>query len=174
MTNPANRLDGIADVEQAVADLQRIEIERETMAHTLEHELADVRAAFTEPLADLDADIQGKRTRILDWLKDHKAQFDGPPRSQEFACGTIGYRLGQRYLKPLAKWNWKKVLTALIAAKAVGLIRIKPEVNRDALLASEKMLGADGLKQFGVRVVQDDNPFIETRREPASPAEATE
>jgi phage host-nuclease inhibitor protein Gam len=83
-----------------------------------------------------------------------------------FADGIVGYRLGQPHLKPLAKWTWKKVLDALEAAKEERFLRAKIDVDRGALLAAAEEIGAEILRdEYGLRVAQEDEPYIEITEE---------
>ena len=160
------KLTNIRDVERSVAELQRLTIEIDQEKSSIEEAKAEIDRAFGERIAELAADAEAERRMILEYLKAHKEEFDGPPRSVEFASGTIGYRLGQPRLKPLSKWTWEKVERAIVDARAEAYFRVQLQVNREALLADAEALGADGLRDFGLRVAQEDKAFIDVRREP--------
>lgn len=168
--NTGSSLRSLQDAELALMELQRLEIERDGVVNDIEAEKAEVMKLYAERLADLDADIQAERKNLMSFLKENKPLFDGPPRSFEFSAGTIGYRLGQRHLEPLSKWTWSKVLARLQATGRLAFIRQAPQVDREAIEAHEKTLGESGLKEIGLRMTQDDNAFIEIKREP-TPAE---
>ena len=46
-----------------------------------------------------------------------------------------------------------------------NFIRRTPEVDREQLLAQKDDFGSDGLRSMGLRVVQDDKPFVDIKRE---------
>jgi phage host-nuclease inhibitor protein Gam len=155
-----------AEVERAMSELQRLTIAREGYVNKVEQEQAAIAAQYAPLIADLDSDLAVERKALEQYLKDNKSEFDGPPRSLQFASGTIGYRLGMPRLKPLAKTSWDKVLDLLIAGGREVFIRRNLEPNREALLASADDLGEETLKSYGLRKVQDDSPFIEVTRLP--------
>jgi phage host-nuclease inhibitor protein Gam len=149
-----------------MSELQRLTIAREGYVNKVEQEQAAVAAQYAPLIADFDADMAVERKALEQYLKDNKVEFDGPPRSMQFASGTIGYRLGMPRLKPLARFTWEKVINLLIAGGHESYIRRNPEPNREALLEIADDLGAETLKSFGLRKVQDDSPFIEIARLP--------
>ena len=155
-----------ADVERSLSELQRLTIARDMLVTKIEQDQAAVAAQSAPMLAEMDSDIAFERKALEQYLKDNKAEFDGPPRSLQFASGTIGYRLGMPRLKPLARFTWDKVRDLLLAGGREVFIRRNPEPNREALLASADDLGEETLKSFGLRKVQDDSPFIEVARLP--------
>ena len=153
----------LRDVEKSLAGLVQLTLRRNFFINELEGKIADMREQYGEELADLSSDIKAEEKYILEYLAAHKADFDGPPRSVELPAGTIGYRLGQPRLKPLAKWTWDKILETLQADKAECYLRVKTEVDREALLADAEAQGADVLKGWGLKTVQDDKPFIDLK-----------
>jgi phage host-nuclease inhibitor protein Gam len=162
----SGQLKTIQEVERSLAELQRLEIELDGVTNAMEADKAAVAERFAPQLADLAGDILAERKLINTYLDTHKADFDGPPRSVAFASGTVGYRLGQPHLKPLSKWTWDKVLKVLVDARAERYFRVQCREDREALLADAEALGTEGLRAFGLRVVQDDRAFVDVNREP--------
>jgi phage host-nuclease inhibitor protein Gam len=162
----SGQLKTLQDAERSLAELQRLCIELDGVTNAMEADKAAVAERFAPQLADLAGDILAERKLLNTYLDTHKADFDGPPRSVQFASGTIGYRLGQPHLKPLSKWTWEKVLKALVAAKAERYFRVQVREDREALMADAETLGAEGLREIGLRVTQDDKAFVEVNREP--------
>ena len=83
----------------------------------------------------------------------------GTAKSKQLNAGTLGFRLGQPSLKTMAKLTWEKVLEILQVNKMKKFIRVKTEVDKQALLASG--LDAESLKGFGVRIVQEERFFYD-------------
>jgi phage host-nuclease inhibitor protein Gam len=160
----SGHLKTLQDAERSLAELQRLCIELDGVTNAMEADKAAVAERFAPQLADLAGDILAERKLLNTYLDTHKADFDGPPRSVQFASGTIGYRLGQPHLKPLSKWTWEKVLSQLPCGSAY--LRQRTEVDKEKLLADAETLGAEGLREIGLRVTQDDKAFVEVNREP--------
>jgi phage host-nuclease inhibitor protein Gam len=97
----------------------------------------------------------------------------GPGKSRDLNHGRVGFRLGQPALKTLARWTWAKVLECLIHQRARTYIRVRHEVDREALIRSG--LDNEALKGFGVRVAQEERFYYElVERETVSVAGGTE
>jgi phage host-nuclease inhibitor protein Gam len=156
----------LADVERCLTELQRLTIERDLKTAALEKRQAAIAAEYGAVFAELDANIAVEQKALELYLKEHKSDFDGPPRSVQFVSGTIGYRLGMPRLKPVSRGSWEKVLQLLTDFPYNCYIRSTPEVDREALMADSDALGAEGLAKLGLRKVQDDSPFIEPARLP--------
>jgi phage host-nuclease inhibitor protein Gam len=155
----------LGDFENSLLIRKHAEIDLDEQRVAMEQELALVTASYSKRLTDLALKIKAQTARQMEYLEEHKADFDGPPRSIELPSGTIGYRLGQPRLAPISKWTWDKVLNHMLERGINNFIRRTPEVDREQLLAQKDDFGADGLKAIGLRVVQDDKPFVDVKRE---------
>ena len=154
----------LLDMQESLARRQALEIERDGLINEMERELAEVREKYGQDLAGAALQLEVEIKLQQAWMGAHKADFDGPPRSIDLPCGTIGYRMGKEHLKPLSKWTWEKVLENLQAMNP-AFVRNVPEVDREQLLAQKDDFGKDGLAALGLKVVQDDKPFIEIKRD---------
>lgn len=154
----------VKDFERSLARRQALEVDFDGMVNEMEREIAAVRDKYGQDLADLHVKVVMETGMQMAWMTANKATFDGPPRSITFACGTAGYRLGQEHLKPFSKWTWEKVLENLQVMNP-AFVRQVPEVNREQLLAQKDDFGKDGLAVLGLKVVQDDKPYIEIKRD---------
>lgn len=143
---------------------QYLQIELRRVMTMMEGEIANIKASYGQEIANLQLQIESETKAQFAWMKEYKRYFDGPPRSIEFTAAVVGYRLGQPHLKPLSKWTWAKVLEAIQRLNP-AFVRNIPEVDREQLLAQQDDFGADGLATFGVKVVQDDNPYIDIKEE---------
>ena len=156
----------VEEFAETLAQRQALEIELDGIRNEMEAEMAKVRDQFGMDIASLTIQVETLSKLQLEWMRDHKAEFNGPPRSMDFPTATVGYRLGQPHLKPRSKWTWDKVLETLQKVNP-AFIRNVPEVDRESLIAQRDDFGADGLAVFGLKVAQDDKAFIEIKREPA-------
>jgi len=163
----------VKDMERSLARRQALEVELDGLINEMERELAEVRGKYGRDMAAIAIKITTEKQLQGPWMVAHKADFDGPPRSIEFACATIGYRLGQEHLKPISKWTWDKVLKKILELGNEDFLRRPPEVDREVILANKDALGTEGLKAIGLKVVQDDNPYVEIKRDQTAEQVAT-
>jgi phage host-nuclease inhibitor protein Gam len=157
-----------AELERAVTELQRAEIYRDGLVNQMEDELAEVRDRHSPGIADATADVEAERKMILEYLTYYKDLFDGPPRSTEFPAGTVGYRRGPEKLKTLSGWTWARVLEKVKALNVEEWLRTIVDVDKDAILRDATGENADPatpLNQIGLKIAQDDKPFIDINRE---------
>ena len=161
------RIGSVLEMCQSLSTLRDLTLRRDALMVSMEQEIAAVQDKYSADLADLAADAAVEERMLLAWLETNKTLFDTPARSMSYPAGVVGFRLGQRHLKPVSKMTWEKVLSRLLDDPDLeaSYIRREPEVNRQALLADATDLGAK-LAAIGLRVAQDDKPFIEIRREP--------
>lgn len=164
-----------SDAERAVSELQSLHIERDGVVNQMEERLAAIRDEYAERLDGLNADIQAEEKLVLAWLKKNEKLFEGPPRSIEFPCGTVGYRLGQERLKTLKGWTWDRVETAVKNYQMAEYLKTVHTLDRDAILRDAKLdsdpIPENTMRQIGLKLHQDDKPYIEIKREDASCAE---
>ena len=150
-------------------DLERV---RDRLALTLDKRIAELRQAFSADTASIDEHIALETAAEIAFLEEHKAEFAGSPRSWDFPAGQVGFRFGKPTIKPLAKTTWEKVLAILESLRMERFIRRGAAPDREALLAAYGDLGDEGLKQFGLRLDQQDRPFVDIHREQPALQEA--
>jgi phage host-nuclease inhibitor protein Gam len=160
-----SKLKTLEDVEKAVREILEYKI-------FLTAKTAEANDAVSKAMTPFESIIRGAKDTVenltesvYEYLEENKKEFEVPPRSIKLAAGTIGFRLGKEHLKPLSKWTWAKVLEALVEKKEKDYLRPSTEVNRERLLEDSKKIGKAGLKEFGLRVEQVDNPFVDVNME---------
>lgn len=94
--------------------------------------------------------------------------FAGKKKSVETAFGSFGFRLNPPSLSLLKKWTWGRVLETLKDRGIVTCIRIKEEVDKEAL---EKLPEA-GLEKLGVERTQEEVFFVKITDEEIRKEEA--
>jgi phage host-nuclease inhibitor protein Gam len=145
----------VGQIASLISQQQAITAQQNTEQTLLTSRYADL----TKPIVD---SLKGKIALAQDWAERNPGAF-GDARSIAMAHGTVGWRKGNPTLRLLnKKWNWEKVLEVLQAG-GNAYVRNKPEVNKELLLSDRATLGEEGLKQFGVKVSQDDDFFIDTK-----------
>lgn len=155
----------IGDLKQADAALAEIaEIERR---------LAVVEATMNDGIDKLKANAQklsGRLQQRIDTLANGLHAFAEHHRSDIFekhrrrtvalTFGLLGFRTSTE-VQPLPKLTWKKVLDVLEKGGYDQAIRVKKEVDRDAL----HTFPDDELADMGVRRVPKDTFWYETHKQ---------
>lgn len=126
-----------------------------------------LRNRFGPELQELRAGIEAKRIALFEWAKLNRAEF-GEKKSLELLHGTIGFRLGNKFLDTLSKFAWKKVLAAMKGKRWLPYVRIKREPDKVKLLAdalrAENPLPAATLSKIGLKIEQEENFFVELKQ----------
>lgn len=115
-------------------------------------------ASEAEPVKDEIDQLEKALGRFVD--ANQTVLFNPRKKSIALSFGTIGFRLSTS-VKTLSKWTWERVLCALQSAELRECIRVKEEVDKEAL----RGLAPDQLTKVGVRLVSEDAFFYELRED---------
>lgn len=140
-----------------IAEHQRI-IDRQTVQ--LNEQIDRLKAEYAEALQPSRDYIARLEAGLNAWAETNKDALFGKARSLELDYGRLGYRKSTT-LKTLPKVTWKAVLEALKRRKDKDGLRVKEEVDKEALREWE-----DGrLAKLGVERVTEDHFFYEVKEE---------
>jgi phage host-nuclease inhibitor protein Gam len=114
-------------------------------------------AAETAPLAQ---EVEVLEQALARFAEANKEEFFGKAKSRELAFGELGFRASTKAVLLNRKWTWERVLVAL-KEKALGCIRSKEEVDKDAL----RGLKPEDLETVGVKLQKDDGFYYELKEE---------
>jgi len=156
-----------AQAEATLGEIALLTIERNEQKLAMDRGITAIREAYETPISTLGKAIEEKTALLETWASANPDEFPPGRKSVEMVQGVIGYRTGMPKLKTLLRWTWAKVLDAIKAAGITEFVRVKEEVDKEAILsafAQERVTSAD-LKHFGVEVAQDEAFFVEPRLE---------
>ena len=88
----------LQDLDKSLFDRQHAELALEEINVKIEQACAAIRARYAERVTELATIIVTETKLEMDYLIEHKSDFDGPPRSLTLSSGTVGFRLGQERL----------------------------------------------------------------------------
>ena len=149
------------DAMEKYAEAEHREME---INKAIEYEVSELMEKYEDELICL---AQGKNKAFetaRSYCMNNKAELFGRRRSIGTVNGTVGFRLGTPRLKTGQDSNWNKVL-ATLKEKLPAYIRISEEPAKDQLLADRhKEDVAPVLMEVGVRVVQDELFYIESKK----------
>ncbi len=150
------------DMESLVAEITVLKNEQRLLAAQMDGQLQNIRERYEPQLAARTQALNEKVELARAWGEANPEQF-GAARSIEMTHGIVGWRRGQPALKTLAGWTWDRVKDALNTIGAAAYILTKEDVNKQNLLADRDTIGADKLRQIGLRVVQEESFFVEPK-----------
>ena len=128
-------------------------------------EITRVREKYDGDLTECANDKEKTLAVIQAYCTENKEALFADKRHIENAHGKVGFRLGTPKLKTLPKWTWDRVLEKLDSVMP-EFIRVKKEVNKDALLDRRAEDGvAAHLAEVGVYVDQDEAFYVELKKE---------
>lgn len=151
------------EMERLVGDICALKIEERELKAQMDAEIKSIKDNYQAQLAGLTESLAQKMPRALAWAEANAEDF-GKLRSVEMLHGTIGWRLNTPSLKTRPGWTWDRVLEVVKnLPRLAGYIRTKEEINKQALLADREQLGTEGLTAIGLRVVQDEEFFVDPK-----------
>ncbi|WP_448578910.1 host-nuclease inhibitor Gam family protein [Thermosphaera sp.] len=161
------------DVEAAVRELCIASVRLDETVARMNLELARVREHYEPEIAAWQQTVDEQTEIVRAWADAHPEEF-ASRKSIVMVHGTLGYRVGQPALKTIRGVTWDKVL-AILRHNLPHYVRIKEEVDREAILADRESLGDENLKTLGLRVEQAERFYVEPNKESvkaAMPAES--
>lgn len=150
-------------VEGCVREMCVASVRVDEATAAMNEELTAVRARYEAKVARWMGAFDGLDARVRAWADAHPEEF-ATKRSIAMVHGTLGFRTGQPTLKPIKGVTWEKVLAAL-KFNLPHYVRVREDVDREALLGDREALGADGLREMGLRVEQQERFFVELNKE---------
>jgi phage host-nuclease inhibitor protein Gam len=150
-------------VEEALANCGHLQSYLAQIEGEMNQQIIAVREQYAPRIDATGARLE-LETEALRAYADAHGELFAVKKSTDYTHGTIGYRTGTPKLKPLKGWTWDRVLEK-VRQCARAYLRVKEEVNKEALLADRETLGADRLKALGVAVAQDETFFVTPKLE---------
>jgi len=154
-----------AEAEAIVAAVADLTVEKLGLAADMDGRILSIKKYFAPLLKRSNDELAAAVAQLNGWANANPGEF-GKARSIEFPAGVIGWRTGQPQLKTQRGWDWDRVLQALKFEHQCGYIRVKEEVNKEALLNTRVALGEDWLAFFGLKVSQAESFFVEPKLTP--------
>lgn len=156
----------ITSLEEADAVLAKIAARRRFLAvieNNMNEKIDDIKAEAAVLARPHKTDIAELEAALVHYASVNKPEVFGQRKSLELPFGVIGFRASTK-LKLIAKHTWERVLQALADNGLVDCIRIKGEVDKEAM----KGLSPEHLKELGCKLVQEDAFFYELNEQALS------
>jgi phage host-nuclease inhibitor protein Gam len=158
------------DAQTLVGEITALIIQHRQLTAEMDEELSSTRKRYETTIGNLDARIEVMTKEAREWALANSGEF-GSKKSIAFTQGVIGFRTGTPKLKTLAGWTFARVLNELIGRRLKNFIRVKQDVDKEAIIAAHSAtdLSNSDLKELGVKVEQDETFYVEpavTENEP--------
>ncbi|MGD0412139.1 MAG: host-nuclease inhibitor Gam family protein [Verrucomicrobiota bacterium] len=149
-------------MESLIGEIAALKNQQRLLTAAMDEQIQFIREQFEPQLAAQNEALDQKMEHARVWAEANPHEF-GAARSIETVHGAVGWRTGQPALKTLPGWTFDRVLQTLKTAGAPGYIRVKEEVHKQNLLSDRDVLGAEKLRELGLRVVQEETFFVEPK-----------
>ncbi|MDB6022913.1 MAG: Mu Gam family protein [Pedosphaera sp.] len=148
------------EAEAALGRLAKATAEQKVFKNVLEQAFQAAREQFQPSIEAAQATIDAEKMALEMWASENAGEF-GDKKSLDMLHGTIGFRLGQRQVKLRSGMTWEKVKERLGAFRKGIYLRMKPEVDKEAILRDEAAgeLATSDQSTMGVRVAQEEDFF---------------
>lgn len=152
-----------ADIEGFVREMCLASVRADEATARMNECLALARQRYEPEISALNATYANLYATVEEWAASHAAEF-APLKSIAMVHGTVGFRTGNPTLKPTKGMTWEKVLEVLKRLMP-AYVRIKEEVDKQALTAAADELGAENLGTLGLRKVHEERFYVEVNKD---------
>lgn len=151
------------DVNLTLRRLGQIERDMNLIRDAMKEQIETAKSNAEEELNPLEMDHKRLSAALEQFAIHHKEEFEKAPRSRKLMFGKIGFHKTPGKFKPLRKWNWKQVLEKLQELGKKQFIRVKEEVDKEALEKAykEQQISDDSLEIYGLKWHTDDEFYFE-------------
>lgn len=129
----------------------------------LNKELAAIRTKHEAEITAFQETIELLRAQIRSWA-DKTPETFAKKRSVDMVHGTCGYRTCPPSIKTVPGVTWEKV-TAILDSKRPDFLRVKKEVDKDALLAARTLMKPDDFAILGLRIHQPEEFYVDPKKD---------
>lgn len=157
------------DIAEHVGEYTRAKIHLDRLTAGMNKELDAIRARFAEQIEAAQKNAQTHHDIVEAWAEVNKAEFD-KVRSIDFARGVVGYRLGTFKVTTTKGVTFKDAIKLLLRLPwGKQFVRIKEELDREAIIANREKLTAQQMAKAGIAIEQEDRFYLEPKAdEPAA------
>ncbi len=146
-------------VEALVREICEAKTEERIAKAEMDTEIRAIKECYEQRLSGISEELTPMVEAVHAWAEAHPQDFAGK-KSLELLHGIVGWRVSPPAIKPMRGYTWSAVLDRLKALARGEYIRVKEEVNKDALLAARE---SEDLRGLYCQVEQADEFFIDPK-----------
>lgn len=151
-----------AEYQEQLAAYAKSEAEARKINADIDLQTQKLRENHQDKLKQLQDTKETSFDVVMQYAEEHPELFE-KRRSIETAFGIIGYRMGTPKVLNRKGFQVKAVLE-LIKDKFPKFLKIKEEINKEAILADKELTDND-VKSIGLEIVQEDTFYIDLKTE---------
>lgn len=140
---------------------------RRLITADLDAAITQIKESYAPKLAALEPLIAEQTAQLKAWA-ELPGSLPADAKSVNLLCGTVGFRLDPPSLGLIRKKRgWNFVLDILLARRHRKFLRVRTDVDKEAILAKCGTLARPTkwqqrwLKMLGLKIVQENQFFIE-------------
>lgn len=153
-----------AEAEQTLGTIRDLTIERNQLLLKQEAEIKAVQDKHATRLQTLEKDLDRNTELLSGWAEANPSEF-GKSKSLDMTHGKIGWRTGMPKLVKKSKATWDALVDLVTDSIGSGFIRIKKEVNREAIVDARSTIPPESLRECGLSIVQEETFFVDPNLE---------
>lgn len=160
-------LENWEEVDRTLKELAEIEREEDIINLAMIEKIEGAKDEAADETAPLELRHKQLSSALEQFATHHKEEFEKAPRSRTLTFGKIGFRRSTGMFATVAKWSWKQVLEKLQELGKRKYIRIKEEVNKEALETDYRAqkITDSALEVMGLKWTVKDEFFYELPEE---------
>ena len=149
-----------AQADETLAEIARLSREIDVIQGAMNEDIDRAKAFARKSAEPLQARIKTLGESLGAYATYHKSELFKNTRTVHANHGSYGFRKASS-LKPAVRLKWADVLQKVIDSGREGLLRIKREVNKEAL----RELPESQMEELGVRLVSKDEFWFEVEQD---------
>lgn len=151
--------------EEAFANYSKNNSRLKSLTAKMEIEITKVREKYQDEIEQLGKEKDSAFAVLQTYALENEALFD-KKKSLDMTHGKIGFRTGTPTVKNLKGYTWESVKNLVREFIGDNFIRVKEEVNKEAILAErDNQEVAQHFKKCGIEIRQDETFFVEPKEE---------
>lgn len=148
--------------DAAIDRIAKLEIERRSLVIDRDGQIQSIQDSANALINKKRDEIDALMARADAFAKDHRDELlPKGKQSSDTKLANYGFRWGTKALALLSsRWSWESVIASLKAAGLDGFVRVKTEVDKDAV---KDQLAEGVLAQHGMRIKQSETFWVEPK-----------
>jgi len=156
------------EAEKVLNELARYSNDKRIIVSDMDEKLLAIKDEYQPLIIMLDSQISGLTRRLETWANMNSEIFPKDKKSLKMMAGTIGYRFDTPSIHTINRSvTWAKVLAELVKKRWRKFVRVKMEVDKDAILKrcgtlkKPTKFQSEILPTLGLKLVQEEKFYVE-------------
>lgn len=148
--------------DEACDRIARLEVDRRKLEAARDQQIQQIQDEHNPAIVHCKQEIDALATKADAYATEHRDELLVAGRqSGETKLSFFGFRWGNKALALLSnRWSWDGVIASLRKAGLDGFIRVKTEVDKDAV---KDQLAEGVMAQHGLRIKQSESFWVEPK-----------